>query len=218
MVDNAEFERSPVAVFPEEETEWIRRGSTRSTDRRMQDFSTGRTVKPDARITAHVFLVKYMLDRKTLPDHVSQVRPHFPMRAHTLVSSLLPVAIGLLLFAGCSLVGDDDSSVPQVSPPLDFSRFSQAPPLLVGRWEWERSTVYGPGEPGVSTPSSTGRTETLVFPSPPDSVRVYRSDTLARRTAREAFFERTSWGVHDDTLATSTVFRDGPQKVYERVE
>lgn len=142
------------------------------------------------------------------------------MRSYLNPSSLLSVAVGLFLLTGCSLVGgeDDEQSRPQVPPPIDFSRFSQAPPLLVGRWEWERSTVYGPGEPGVSTPSTADRTETLVFPSPPDTVYVYRSDTLARRTAREVFFEGTSWGVHDDTLATSTVFRDGPQKIYKRAE
>ena len=140
------------------------------------------------------------------------------MRSYSLLSSLLLVALGLAVLAGCSLGGNEENSSPQVPPPIDFSRFSQDSSLLVGRWEWKRSTVYGPGEPGVSTPSTADRTETLVFPSPPDSVRVYRSDTLAGRTAREAFFEGTSWGVHDDTLATSTVFRDGPQKIYERVE
>lgn len=141
------------------------------------------------------------------------------MNSDRLTAGLL-VAIGLALLAGCAPVGseEDEHGAPQVLPPLDFSRFSQAPPLLVGRWAWTRSTVYGSGEPRVSTPGTTGRTETLVIPAPPETVRVYRSDTLARRAAREAFFEGTKWGVHDDTLAVSTAFRDGPQKIYERVE
>lgn len=124
---------------------------------------------------------------------------------------------GFLVLTGCSLFGTgENGSRPQLEP-LDFSRFSQAPPLLVGRWEWQKSTVYGPGEPGVSTPASTGRTETLVFPSP-DTVRVYRNDTLSQTTSRETFFEGAKWGVHGDTLAVSTVYVDGPEVVYGRVE
>jgi hypothetical protein len=78
----------------------------------------------------------------------------------------------LLVASGCSLfsAGESDSSLPA---PIDCSRFSQAPPLLVGRWAWQESIVYGPGEPGRSTPRTTGHAETLVFPAPPDSVRVY---------------------------------------------
>lgn len=124
----------------------------------------------------------------------------------------------LLALPGCSLFGgeENDTAHPQLRQ-IDFSRFSQAPPLLVGRWEWRRSAVFGPGTPSARTPATTGRTETLIVPSP-DTVRVYRSDTLARQTTRESFFEGAKWGVRDDTLATSTVFRDGPQKIYERVE
>jgi hypothetical protein len=137
----------------------------------------------------------------------------------TAKSAFLSATLALLLVAsGCSLfsAGESDSSLP---PPIDFSRFSQAPPLLVGRWELRRSTVFGPGEPRTATPSTTGRTETLVFPAPPDSVRVYRNDTLYQHTSRTAFFEDViKWGVRDDTLATSSAALDGPQTVYERVE
>lgn len=128
---------------------------------------------------------------------------------------LLATVLGLLI-TGCSLFSAEED--PRLTPPLDFSRFSQAPPLLVGRWEWQASIVYGPGEPGRSTPSTTGHTETLVFPAPPDSVRVYRNDTLYQHTSRDAFFGGARWGVHDDTLATSTAYIDGPQKIYKRVD
>jgi len=138
---------------------------------------------------------------------------------NTAKSALSFAMLALLLgVSGCSLfsASEEESSLP---PPIEFSRFSQAPPLLVGRWSWQRSTVYGPGEPGTVTPSTTGRTETLVVPSPPDSVRVYRNDTLYQHTSRAAFFEDViEWGVRDDTLATSSVALDGPQVVYERVE
>ena len=139
----------------------------------------------------------------------------------TAKSAFLSATLALLLVvSGCSLfnAGEEDP-YPSLRDPIDFSRFSQAPPLLVGRWEWQESIVYGPGEPGRSTPSTTGHTGTLVFPAPPDSVRVYRNDTLYQHTSRVAFFEDViKWGVHDDTLATSTVYIDGPQKIYERVE
>ena len=138
----------------------------------------------------------------------------------TAKSAFLSATLALLLVAsGCSLfsAGEEDP-YPSLRDPIDFSRFSQAPPLLVGRWEWQESIVYGPGEPGRSTPSTTGHTETLVFPAPPDSVRVYQNDTLYQHTARDTFFGGARWGVHDDTLVTSTVYIDGPQKIYERVE
>ena len=132
-----------------------------------------------------------------------------------LVLSIATVLV--FLITGCSLFGAEED--PTLTPPLDFSRFSQAPPLLVGRWEWQESTSYGPGEPGRATPSTTGHTETLVFPAPPDSVRVYRSDTLVQHTSRDSFFEGVvEWGVHDDTLATSSAALDGPQKIYKRVD
>lgn len=132
----------------------------------------------------------------------------------------LIIAVTLVLLAGCSLFGDrQEAPYSQVPPPVDFSRFSQHPPLLTGRWGWQRSTVYGPGTPGTSTPSTTGRTETLVFPCPPDSVRVYRNDTLYQHVSRATFFEDAiTWGVHDDTLATSRAALDGPQIIYKQVE
>jgi hypothetical protein len=140
------------------------------------------------------------------------------MDVHSKGKILLLVALCTLIGpAGCSQLGPDNEASGLRLEPLDFSRFSQAPSLLVGRWEWRQSTVYGPGEPGVRTPATTGRTETLVFPSP-DTVRVYRNDTLSQRSARDAFFEDAKWGVHEDTLATSTAFRDGPEVIYERVE
>lgn len=132
----------------------------------------------------------------------------------------LAIPILLLLATGCSLFGldADQSSGPQLSP-IDLSGFSQAPPLLVGRWQLRRSTVFGPGEPRTGTPTTTGRTETLVFPAPPDSVRVYRNDTLHQHTSRTQFFEAViKWGVRNDTLVTSRAALDGPQLIYERAE
>lgn len=131
--------------------------------------------------------------------------------------SLLLVALGLAVLSGCSLIGDDDGPSDPERPSIDFTRFSQAPPLVVGRWEWEKSVLAGFGDgPTVRTPATTGRTETLVFPTP-DSVRVYQNDTLARRTTREAV-TGINWGVRNDTLATSDLPLDGPLVIYERVE
>lgn len=130
------------------------------------------------------------------------------------------IALVLLAFAlsSCSLLGSDSEEGPSIDwTPIDFSRFAQDPSLLGGQWEWTRSNIYGPNDPAVVTPERTDRTETLVFPSL-DTVRVYRNDTLIQQTSRESFFERTKWGVRNDTLATSTVYRDGPEKIYERVE
>lgn len=108
-----------------------------------------------------------------------QLRPSIRL----LSTLLLPVP---LILAGCSTFGgkEEASSI----EPIDFSRFPQDETQLVRRWEWKRSVYPRFGEdPAVLTPTTTDRTETLVFPTP-DTVRVYRSDTLARHTSREAFF------------------------------
>lgn len=119
----------------------------------------------------------------------------------------------LLILTGCDTAGSE-----VYESPIDFSRFSRDSTQLVGRWEWKQSVYPLSGDDSSAvTPATSDRTETLVFPTP-DSVEVYRSDTLARRASREAFFESTKWGVREDTLATSTAFRDGPLKIYERLE
>lgn len=127
------------------------------------------------------------------------------------------IHISFLLLSGCSFLGPDEKESEIDVEPIDFSRYSTAPPLLVGRWEWIRSTYYGPGEPGVERPGTAERTETLVFPST-DSVVVYRDGEVDRRRSREEFFDGTVWGVRRDTLATSSVWRDGPESVYLRVD
>jgi hypothetical protein len=134
------------------------------------------------------------------------------MRIRFLIAAL---ALALALPA-CSLSGSDAS--PTITP-IDFSRYTQDPDQLVGTWQWERSTTYftSSGRPDVRTPASTGETRRLVFTAD-DSVRVYRSDTLVERTTRQHYLEGTQWGTRGDTLAISTAFRDGPERVYQRSE
>lgn len=57
------------------------------------------------------------------------------------------IALFLLAFAlaSCSVLGSDSGEESSLNlTPIDFLRFSQAPPLLVGRWAWTRSNIYGP--------------------------------------------------------------------------
>lgn len=133
------------------------------------------------------------------------------------MNTYLPtILIPFLLLAGCSLLGSDEGESGIDVEPIDLTRYSQAPPLLVGRWEWIHSTYYGPGEPSVERPGAAGRTETLVFPST-DSLVVYRDGTIEQRTSREMFLGGTTWGVRNDTLVITTTFLDGPESVYLRV-
>ena len=123
-----------------------------------------------------------------------------------------------LLVTGCSLTAPDDREPPSPEyTPLDFSRFTTDTTELVGRWEWRQSTVYGPGTPRRTLADTADRSETLVFPSP-DTVRVYRNDTLDRTVKREAFLDRAAWGVQADTFATSTAYLDGPETIYVRAD
>ncbi|MFP4228177.1 MAG: hypothetical protein ACLFTE_05025 [Salinivenus sp.] len=101
-------------------------------------------------------------------------------------------------------------------PAARFLSFCIRHTQLVGRWEWRQSTTYGPGEPETVTPTTTGRTETLVFSSP-DTVQVYQNDTLGT-APQEDVLARTQWGVRADTFVTSTAARDGPEKIYVRVD
>lgn len=123
----------------------------------------------------------------------------------------------ILLTAGCSLVGDNENTnVPQS---IDFSTLSQDTTLLVGTWEWTRSTYYytESGMPTIQTPSSTGRTETLVF-TQDDTVEVYRNGELFGEITYQEYLDRGQWGVRDDLFATSTAHVDGPESVYVRAE
>lgn len=118
------------------------------------------------------------------------------------------------LVTGCSLT--DSGSSPEYRS-LDFSRFTTDTTELVGRWEWRQSTVYGPGTPRRTLADAANRSETLVFPSP-DTVRVYRNDTLDRTVSRADFLDRAQWGVRADTFATSTAHIDGPETIYVRAD
>lgn len=135
--------------------------------------------------------------------------------------SVRPLLFGCalaLLVTGCFLSASDQGEPP--SPgfrPLDFARFATDTTQLVGRWEWRQSTVYGPGTPRRTIADTADRSETLVFPSP-DTVRVYRNDTLDRPVPRTEFLDRAQWGVRADTFATSTASLDGPEKIYVRAE
>lgn len=123
-----------------------------------------------------------------------------------------------LLVTGCFLsASDEDEPASPEFRPLDFSRFATDTTALVGRWEWRQRTVFGPGTPRRTTADTSDKTETLVFPSP-DTVRVYRNDTLDQTVARADFLDRAQWGVRADTFATSTVYIDGPEKIYVRVD
>ncbi len=109
----------------------------------------------------------------------------------------------LLLVAGCSLL-DTDPRFEEVKW-IDFSELSQDSTVLIGEWKWIRSR----GTFGVSTPRSTGQTETLIF-TEDDTVEVYRNDKLERQTTWEDYLDHTQWGVKKDTLAISTAYIDGP--------
>ncbi len=123
-----------------------------------------------------------------------------------------------LLASGCSLTAPDDRNEPRTEyTPLDFSRFTTDTTALVGRWEWRQRTVFGPGTPHRITADTSDRSETLVFPSP-DTMRVYRNDTLDQTVARANFLDRAQWGVRADTFATSTAYIDGPETIYVRID
>lgn len=136
----------------------------------------------------------------------------------------LSVFAACLLFAasGCSLFGDDDP--PYDGPlPLDLAGFSRDSTQIVGTWEWRRSMVYNMRDGGfiVSTPESTGETETLVF-TEDIAAEEYRNGALERR-AEYATWQQLfrDWYagppvVRGDTLVTDSMPRDGPQTVYTR--
>ncbi|MEF8864164.1 MAG: hypothetical protein V5A20_00215 [Salinibacter sp.] len=124
------------------------------------------------------------------------------------------VTIMCLLTWGCSIVGSDEAA--QGVERIDFARFTPDTTALRGEWEWRR-TVCCFGDLGVSTPRSTGRTETVLF-TDRDTVEVYRDETLERRATYGEYLEDAQWGVRADTFAISRAFLDGPESVYVRVD
>lgn len=129
---------------------------------------------------------------------------------------LLGCALALLV-SGCSLTASNEHEPSPAFRPIDFSRFSADTTQLVGRWEWQQTTTYGPGTPHRTIADTADRSETLVVSSP-DTVQVYQNDMLTRTVPRSEFLDRTRWGVRADTLATSTAHRDGPEKIYVRID
>ncbi|WP_103028764.1 hypothetical protein [Salinibacter altiplanensis] len=124
------------------------------------------------------------------------------------------VAMMCLLACGCSLVGSDDAA-PSVEW-VDFEQFASDTTALRGEWGWRR-TVCCFGDLGVSTPRSTGRTETVLF-TDRDTVEVYRDGRLKRQATYGAYLENAQWGVRADTFAISRAFLDGPESVYVRLD
>jgi hypothetical protein len=138
------------------------------------------------------------------------------MKLRTIIHASAVIG-AVLLVSGCSLVEKDDHT--EVPEPIDFSKLSQDSTLLVGTWEWKRSTYYftGSGTPDIQTPGSTGRTETLDF-TLDDTVVVYRNGELTRAITYQEYLDGTMWGVTENLLATSTAHVDGPESVYKRRE
>ena len=114
-------------------------------------------------------------------------------------------------------------------------RLGQDAALLVGTWEWERSTSDGFLFPVVEMPETTGRTETVVFRSngtfaifgvdhQADPAEFGRGGTYAVRD--ESVYAQTdgqeewlgAFRVGTDRLVLSTAAVDGPTKEYRRVD
>ena len=118
----------------------------------------------------------------------------------------------LLLMAGCSISNTGERS--EEIRWVDFSKFSQDSTALVGAWKW-KYTLCCYGDLDISTPKSSGKTETLVFTND-DTVKVYRKDRLKRQLTYEEYFDDAKWGVKGETFAISTAYKDGPQSVFRK--
>jgi len=128
------------------------------------------------------------------------------------VPVLCVVVCAGLLALGCSVAGTED---PSLNPEwVDFSRFTPDTTALRGEWAWRR-TVCCFGDLSVSTPSSTGETETVIFTAR-DTVEVYRNGRLKREATYDEYLDGAQWGVRADTFAISRAYRDGPESLYVR--
>jgi len=122
------------------------------------------------------------------------------------------VVCACLLALSCSVTGTDGSA--QGPEWVDFSRFTPDTTALRGEWAWRR-TVCCFGDRDVSTPSSTGETETVIFTAR-DTVEVYRNGKLKREATYGEYLDGAQWGVRADTFAISRVYRDGAESLYVR--
>jgi len=122
------------------------------------------------------------------------------------------VVCACLLTLSCSITGTDGSA--QGPEWIDFSRFTPDTTALRGEWAWRR-TVCCFGDLSVSTPSSTGETETVIFTAR-DTVEVYRNGRLKREATYGEYLDGAQWGVRADTFAISRAYRDGAESLYVR--
>ncbi len=128
------------------------------------------------------------------------------------VSAVSVLVCTLVLGLGCSVVGTEE---PSLTPErVKFSRFTPDTTALRGEWAWRR-TVCCFGDRDVSTPSSTGETETVIFTAR-DTVEVYRNGRLKREATYDEYLDGVQWGVRADTFAISRAYRDGAESLYVR--
>jgi len=112
---------------------------------------------------------------------------------------------------------DEDQT--HYTKPIDFSSYNQDSTLIIGSWEWLRTTYYftSNGKPSTETPSSSNTTKKLVIKED-GTIEFYQNDELQEIKSSDSYLDNKLWGVLADTLAISTAHVDGPESVYLRSE
>lgn len=130
------------------------------------------------------------------------------------------IICSLLVFSGfsCNVLNTDEDQT-HYTKPIDFSSYNQDSTLIIGSWEWLRTTYYftSNGKPTTETPSSSNTTKKLVIKEN-GTIEFYQNDELQEIKSSDSYLDNKLWGVLADTLAISTAHVDGPESVYLRSE
>jgi len=139
------------------------------------------------------------------------------MNLHRLLKLII---CSFLVFWGVSCnVTNNDKNIIHYTKTIDFSSYNQDSTLIVGSWEWLRTTYYftPDGKPSTETPSSSSSTKKLVIKED-GTIQFYQNNELQEIKSSDDYLDNKLWGVLADTLAISTAHVDGPESVYLRSE
>lgn len=116
----------------------------------------------------------------------------------------------------CSVANTDENQIYNIKS-IDFSSYNQDSTLIIGSWEWRRTTYYftSNGKPSIESPSSTNTTQEFVIKNN-GTIELYKNNELQEIKFLDNYLENKLWGVLADTLAISTAHLDGPESIYLR--
>ena len=128
--------------------------------------------------------------------------------------SLILCTIIVFLAYSCNVASTDKNQIPNHSP-IDFSSYDHDSTLIIGSWDWLRTSYYltQTGRPVFESPGTTNSTKRLLIKKD-GTIEFYQNNELKEVKNSDDYLHRKLWGVLADTLTISTAHVDGSESVY----